>query len=60
VDERLVRERPGPALVAGSAHARLVVVGAQGRRTVPGWLVGSVPHLLLHQARCPVAVIPGT
>ena len=58
VDERLVRGHPGPALVAATAEARLVVVGVHGHRAVPGWLVGSVTHLLLHQAHCPVAVIP--
>jgi nucleotide-binding universal stress UspA family protein len=59
VTERLVPGRPGPTLLAASARARLVVVGARGHQVVPGWLVGSVPHLLLHQGHCPVAVVPG-
>ena len=58
VTELLVPGHPGSALVAQTSGAGLVVVGAHGHRAVPGWLVGSVPHLLLHQAHCPVAVVP--
>jgi nucleotide-binding universal stress UspA family protein len=58
VHQRLVRSRPGPALVEATGGARLVVVGAHGHRPVPGWLVGSATHLLMHQAHCPVAVVP--
>jgi nucleotide-binding universal stress UspA family protein len=59
VHQRVLRSRPGPALVEATGNAQLAVVGAHGRHGVPGWLVGSVPHLLLHQARCPVAVVHG-
>ena len=57
VHRRVVRSRPGPALVEATAEAQLVVAGEHGHRGVPGWLVGSVTHLLLHQAHCPVAVV---
>ena len=57
VHRRLVRGHTGRALVEATRDARLVVVGRHGHRAVSGWLVGSVTHALLHQARCPVAVI---
>ena len=57
VHERLVRSRPGPALVEATRGAQLVVVGAHGHRPVVGWLLGSVAHLLLHQSHCPIAVV---
>ena len=57
VHRRLVCARPGSALVEASGQAQLVVVGAHGHRAVTGWLIGSVTHVLLHQAGCPVAVV---
>ena len=56
VEHRVVPDRPARALVVAGADAALLVVGAHGRRGGPPWLVGSVTHLVLHQARCPVAV----
>jgi nucleotide-binding universal stress UspA family protein len=57
VHRRVIRARPGPVLVGATGRAQLVVVGAHGHRGVPGWLLGSTSHLLLHQARCPLAVV---
>jgi nucleotide-binding universal stress UspA family protein len=53
----------GPAhriLVDRSAAADLVVVGARRRRGHGGLQLGRVAHALLHQAKCPVAVVPQT
>jgi nucleotide-binding universal stress UspA family protein len=46
---------PGRALVDGSEHASLVVVGGAGRPGLP--LLGSVSDAVLRQAWCPVAVV---
>nr|WP_225812194.1 universal stress protein [Streptomyces spinosus] len=60
-----VRTRPatleGPAgkiLVDRSAAADLVIVGARRRTRHLGLQLGCVSHTLLHQAQCPVAVVP--
>lgn len=45
------------ALADTSAGASLVVTGCRGRGVMSGVLFGSVSHHLLHQARCPVAVV---
>ncbi|MFF4305134.1 universal stress protein [Streptomyces sp. NPDC001601] len=53
----------GPAhriLVDRSAAADLVVVGARRRHGHVGLQLGRVAHALLHQAKCPVAVVPQT
>ncbi|MBB5788768.1 universal stress protein [Jiangella mangrovi] len=51
---------PGADLAAASATAQLVVVGSRGRGRVSGLVLGSVGQHLLHEARCPVAVVhPG-
>ncbi|MFF5313315.1 universal stress protein [Streptomyces massasporeus] len=51
----------GPAhkvLLAASAEADLVVVGALRRHGHFGLQLGRVAHALLHHAGCPVAVVP--
>ncbi|MGJ7419258.1 universal stress protein [Streptomyces cinereoruber] len=52
---------PGDAagrLVEGSRDAGLVVVGRHHRHHFGSLLVGSVAHAVLHEAHCPVAVVP--
>lgn len=46
------------ALVEASTRAQLVVVGSHGHRVLGRLLLGSVSTGLIHQAHCPVAVIP--
>jgi nucleotide-binding universal stress UspA family protein len=69
--DRVARDHPpvdvrrrvieGPAhktLLAASADADLVVVGALRRHGHFGLQLGGVAHTLLHHASCPVAVVP--
>ncbi|MFJ9037362.1 universal stress protein [Streptomyces sp. NPDC102406] len=53
----------GPAhkvLAHRSAAADLLVIGARRRHGHFGLQLGRVGHALLHQARCPVAIVPDT
>jgi nucleotide-binding universal stress UspA family protein len=58
VHQRLIRAHAGRALVEATGRAQLVVVGTHGHQAGTGWLVGSVTHTLLHQAHCPILVVP--
>ncbi|WP_030270915.1 universal stress protein [Streptomyces sp. NRRL B-24484] len=49
---------PVEQLAAASAHALAVVVGRRGHGGFTGMRLGSVPHGLLHHARCPVVTVP--
>lgn len=51
---------PSEELINASADADLAVVGARGMSGLKRMLLGSVSTTLLHQANCPVAVIPDT
>lgn len=50
---------PCQALLAAASGAQLVVIGARGRGGVTGLHLGSVAHVMLHHAPCPVAVVRG-
>ncbi|MCX2948901.1 universal stress protein [Lentzea sp. NEAU-D7] len=55
----VVDERPAHTLLDHSEQARLMVVGNRGRGAVRRVLFGSVSHVVLHHAVCPVAIVPG-
>jgi nucleotide-binding universal stress UspA family protein len=50
---------PRNALLAAASGAQLVVIGARGRGGVAGLHLGSVAHVMLHHAPCPVAIVRG-
>lgn len=56
----IVRGNPKKALVEWSGKAQLVVVGARGRDTFKGLVLGSVSQSLLYHSACPVAVVRST
>lgn len=52
----------GPAaktLVAAGRTARLLVIGARGRRGVAGMRLGLVSEQVAHEAPCPILIVPG-
>ena len=58
VERLLVADSPGPAIVAASADADLVVLGSRGVSGLPQRFVGSVSRYVTHHATCPVVVLP--
>jgi nucleotide-binding universal stress UspA family protein len=58
VQHKVVHEHPVAGLVAESATSRLLIVGSRGHSAFTSSLLGSVSQGVLHQAACPVAVIP--
>ena len=57
VRRHVVRGHPVAELVRQSENAALLVLGTRGRGSVKGLVLGSVSQGVLHDARCPVAVI---
>ncbi|MFD2767704.1 universal stress protein [Micromonospora eburnea] len=57
VRQKLVAAAPARALVEESADAQLTVVGAHGRGSLGGLLLGSVSHAVLHHSRSPLAIV---
>ena len=45
------------ALLAATAKAQMLVVGSRGRGGIQGMPLGSVAHVLLHHAPCPVGIV---
>jgi nucleotide-binding universal stress UspA family protein len=54
----LVRGDPATELLAAARDADLLVVGSRGTGAFASFLMGSVSTKIMHQAPCPVAVIP--
>ncbi|PGH45442.1 Nucleotide-binding universal stress protein, UspA family [Micromonospora sediminicola] len=57
VRPKLIAATPARALVEESTDAQLTVVGAHGRGTLGGLLLGSVSHAVLHHCRSPLAIV---
>lgn len=56
--ETVAEGKPADALLKAASDARLLVVGHRipGRPALPR--TGPVTHAVIHQARCPLAVVP--
>lgn len=57
VGYRVIEGPGGPALLSQAADASLLVVGARGRATYPGMLLGSVAEYCVRNGPCPVVVV---
>ena len=62
VESVIVLGGPGRAIadIADGAGADLIVVGTRGHSSIPGVILGSVAHRLLHIAGRPVLAVPPT
>jgi nucleotide-binding universal stress UspA family protein len=58
VRRHVVHGHPVAELARESEGADLLVLGTRGRGPVKGLVLGSVSRSLLHEAHCPVAVVP--
>ncbi|SPT63902.1 universal stress protein [Actinomadura madurae] len=58
VVEDIVQDNPAAALVAASRDTDLVIAGSHPREGLTVPRARAVTHALLHQAHCPVAVVP--
>jgi nucleotide-binding universal stress UspA family protein len=59
-ESRVVEGRAGTVLLEEARGAVLLVVGSRGRGELAGMLLGSVSNHLVHNAPCPVTVVPRT
>jgi nucleotide-binding universal stress UspA family protein len=57
LEQRAIDGSPVKALVAASAHADLLVVGARGRSGFERFILGSVSEHCAHRAHCPVLIM---
>jgi nucleotide-binding universal stress UspA family protein len=57
IDGEFIATSPGQALVDSSYDASLIAVGNRGHTALAETVLGSVSHKVLHEARCPVAVV---
>ncbi len=58
VRARVVKGHPVSALLTAANQAQLLVVGSHGHGAFPGMSFGSVATAALHEAECPVLVVP--
>jgi nucleotide-binding universal stress UspA family protein len=58
LQESVVRGIPSQELLRVARGARLLVLGARGRGTVAGALLGSTSQAAVRTAACPVAILP--
>lgn len=57
VTRRVAPGSPRSALMAAALEARLVVLGARGRRGFKGEILGSVALAMLHYSPCPIGIV---
>ncbi|MEV8554724.1 universal stress protein [Streptomyces glaucescens] len=58
IKENLHEGRPAHVLVPAAGGAGLLVVGRRRRHAAVGPRAGQVAHALIHNVRCPVALVP--
>jgi nucleotide-binding universal stress UspA family protein len=59
IEPVVVRRDAADALLAGSAAARLLIVGSRHRGELRSLMLGSVGHSLIRRSTCPVVVVHG-